>query len=159
MDGYLAKPVRPAELFALLDRVTAGGADHARGAGPLDPQALLAACDGDEELLRTMCRHFQATVPARLAEAAAALRDRDARRLREAAHKLGGMVSSFSSAAAAAAALLERLGAEGNVEEEAVHAHARLTELTERLSAALATLSVAQLRRHQGPGGDREGRR
>jgi CheY-like chemotaxis protein len=159
MDVYLAKPVRPAELFAVLDRVAAAGPDDAGAAGPIDPQALLAACDADDGLLQTMCRHFRSSLPARLAEAAEALRGRDPRRLREAAHKLGGMASSFSSSAADAAARLERLAAEGNVEEEARHALTRLAELTERLSAALATLTVAQLRRRQGPGGDPEGRR
>jgi CheY-like chemotaxis protein len=148
MDEYLAKPVRPAELFALLDRVAAAGPP---AAGPVDARALLAACDGDEDLLRTMCRHFRSSLPARLAEAEAALRDRDARRLREAAHKLGGMVSSFSSTAAAAAALLERLAAAGEVGEEARHAHDRLTEVSQRLSADLATLTLARLRRREGP--------
>jgi PAS domain S-box-containing protein len=158
MDDYLAKPVRAAELFAAIDRVVSGeGAprpgEPAGGApsGLLDPAALLAACDGDAELLRKMCRHFQTFVPGRLAELSEALRDRDAPRLRAAAHKLGGMVSSFSASAAEAAALLERLGAEGKL-EEAIPAQSRLTEIVGRILSVLDALSVEQLRRgREGP--------
>jgi CheY-like chemotaxis protein len=113
--------------------------------GLLDPAALLAACDGDDELLRKMCRHFQTFVPSRLAEVSEALRDRNVPRLRAAAHKLGGMVSSFSATAAEAAALLGRLGREGRF-EEATQTHSRLTAMMGRLIPVLNTLSVEQLR-------------
>ena len=153
MDDYLAKPVRAAELFAAIDRVVSGEefsraveSDTGFPSGLLDPAALLAACDGDAELLRKLCQHFQAFVPGRLAEASEALRDRNTLRLREAAHKLGGMVSSFSSTAAEAAALLGRLGGEGKI-EEAVQTHSRLTEIVDWLISVLDTLSVEQLRR------------
>jgi HPt (histidine-containing phosphotransfer) domain-containing protein len=162
MDDYLAKPVSAADLFAAIDRATAGGSDkvtHASVASPvtlspchlvtlseLDPATLLAACDGDAELLRKMCRHFQALVPARLAEVSEALRDRDAERLQAAAHKLGGMVSSFSAAAAESVTLLSRLGSEGQF-EEATQTHARLNEMVGQLIAVLGTLSVEELRR------------
>jgi PAS domain S-box-containing protein len=139
MDDYLAKPVRPAELFAAIDRVLP------KEEGLLDRATLLAACDDDAELLRKLCRHFQAFAPGRLAEVSEALRDRDPRRLREAAHKLGGMVSSFSATAAEAAALLEQLGAQGKI-EEATPIHSRLTEMVGRLIAVCDTLSVEQLR-------------
>jgi PAS domain S-box-containing protein len=153
MDDYLAKPVRAAELFAALDRVVSG--EVVRGSvetdagippGLLDPAALLAACDGDDELLRKMCRHFRHFVPGRLAAVAEALRDGHTPRLREAAHKLGGMVSSFSATAAEAAALLGRLGGEGKI-EEATQAYSRLTALVGRLHSVLDALSVEHLRR------------
>src|SRR5262249_31869701 len=113
--------------------------------GLLDPGALLAACDGDDELLRKMCRHFQTFLPARLAEVTEAIQDRDDHRLREATHKLGGMVASFSATAAEVAALLGRLGSEGRI-EEATRTHSRLTEIMRELSSVLGTLSVEQLR-------------
>jgi PAS domain S-box-containing protein len=152
MDDYLAKPVRAAELFAAIDRLVPGG-----GAPPglLDPAALLAACDGDADLLRRMCRHFQTFVPGRLAEVSDALRDRNAPRLQQVAHKVGGMVSSFSATAAEAAALLGRLGGEGRF-EEAIQTQSRLTEIVGELLPVLDTLSVEQLRRGRvsgaGPG-------
>ena len=106
----------------------------------------MAACDGDDELLQKMCRHFQTFVPGRLAEVSEALRDRDGKRLGEVAHKLGGMVSSFSAIAAEAAALLGRLGSEGKF-EEAMQIHSQLTDVMERLLAVSCILSVDQLRR------------
>jgi PAS domain S-box-containing protein len=111
----------------------------------LDPAALLAACDGDADLLRKMCRHFETFVPGRLAEVSEALRDGNPLRLREAAHKLGGMVSSFSASAAEAVALLGRLGGEGEF-DEAIKAHSRLTEIVGRIIAGLDTVSIDQLR-------------
>jgi HPt (histidine-containing phosphotransfer) domain-containing protein len=152
MDDYLTKPVRAAELFSAIERVVSSErlprpAESAPGdpLNLLDPAALLAACDGDAELLRKMCRHFQAYVPSHLAEVSKALRDLNGPRLREAAHKLGGMVSTFSGTAAEAAALLERLGNEGRI-EEATQTHSRLTEVMERLMPMLDTLSVEDLR-------------
>jgi PAS domain S-box-containing protein len=165
MDDYLAKPVRATELFAAIDRVTErmkdeGGEMEEEELAPssvsihpssliphpceLDPAALLAACDGDTELLRKMCRHFQTFMPDRLTEVSEALRDRNTTRLREAAHKLGGIVSSFSATAAESAARLERLGSEGKI-EEAVQTHSRLLELVDGLSSLLDSLSVEQL--------------
>jgi HPt (histidine-containing phosphotransfer) domain-containing protein len=165
MDDYLAKPVRAAELLAAIDRATGAGrmkdegrtmkdstlSDASGLAYPdeLDPAALLGACDGDEVLLRKMCQHFRSFVPDRLAEVSTALRDRDSARLGEAAHKLGGMVSSFSATAAAEAALLGQLGREGKI-EEAIQAHNHLTEIVEKVIAVLDTLSVEQLRRLRG---------
>jgi PAS domain S-box-containing protein len=108
MDDYLAKPVPATDLFATLDRLVSGGVvsgERSEHRSPptspdlLDPAALLAACDGDAELLRKMCGHFRTFVPGRLAEVSEALRDRNTLRLREATHKVGGMVSSFSAAA------------------------------------------------------------
>jgi two-component system, sensor histidine kinase and response regulator len=155
MDDYLAKPVRAAELFAAINRVVAGEGDPqpiVSGSGVpsklIDSAALLAACDGDAELLQKMCRHFQTFVPDRLAEVREALRDRNAPQLREAVHKLGGMVSSFSATAAEATALIGRLGSEGKI-EKAIQNHSRLTEIVNWLISVSDTLSVEQLWRWQ----------
>jgi PAS domain S-box-containing protein len=153
MDDYLAKPVRAAELFEAIDRVVSGESvprpvesDAGVVSGVLDPAALLAACDGDADLLRKMCRHFQTFVPGRLTEVSEALRDRNTTRLREAAHKLGGMLSSFSETAAKATALLSQLASDGKL-EEAIQTHSRLTEIVGRLLSVLDSVSVDQLRR------------
>jgi PAS domain S-box-containing protein len=168
MDDYLAKPVRAAELFAAIDRVMQGDEregmeDEGRGmkvggacalpsslilhpSSLLDPQVLLAACDGDADLLQKMRQHFRTYAPDRLAEVSEALRNRNPHQLREAAHKLGGMVSSFSVTAAEAAALLGQLGQEGKI-EEATQAHSRLTEIVARIIAVLDTLSIEELQR------------
>ncbi len=169
MDDYLAKPVRAAELFAAIDRVVRkdeGGRmkdenqnrsasdssfilhPSSYGEGLLDHAALLAGCGGDAELLRKMCRHFRTFVPGRLAEVSEALQERNPLRLREAVHKLGGMVASFSATAAEAVAVLGRLGNEGKI-EEAIQNHSRLTEIVERFLSALDTLSVEELLRRR----------
>jgi two-component system, sensor histidine kinase and response regulator len=164
MDDYLAKPIRAADLLAVLDRVPGlrgreSGVRSQEGEAEsssltaerddlLDPSALLAACGGDETLLRKMCRHFETHAPGRLAEVNAALRDRNVARLREAAHKLGGMVSSFSASGAEAVALLQRAAAEGRI-EAAMGACSRLTDVLGRLSSILETVSVEQLRRQR----------
>jgi CheY-like chemotaxis protein/HPt (histidine-containing phosphotransfer) domain-containing protein len=153
MDDYLAKPVRATELFATIDRVVSGeevtspvASDAGVHMDLLDPSALLAACGGDAELLRKMCGHFKAFIPDRLAEVSDALRDQDCARLQGAAHKLGGMVSSFSTTAAEAAALLEQLGREGKTEEAKV-TQQRLIEILKRICLLLDTLSIDQLER------------
>src|SRR5262249_26288551 len=155
MDEYLAKPVRAAEVFAAIDRVVSGEgvprpveSNWDFRSGLLDRAGLLAARDGDGELLRKMCRHFQTFVPGRLAEVSEALRDRNPRLLREAAHKLGGMVSSFSAIAAESAALLARLASEEKI-EEATQTHSKLTEIVGRVISMLDKLSVEHLQQQR----------
>jgi signal transduction histidine kinase/CheY-like chemotaxis protein/HPt (histidine-containing phosphotransfer) domain-containing protein len=155
MDDYLAKPIRAADLFAALARAVPGepasGQPASNAVAPsdlLDPTALLAACGEDVELLAKMCQHFQAHAPGRLAEASESLRDRNAARLLETAHKLGGMVSSFSATAAEAAAVLEQAAAEARM-DAASQAHRRLTEVVCKLVSALDSVSVEQLRRQR----------
>src|SRR4051794_18513136 len=66
---------------------------------PLDPITLLAACGSDGDGLRELCQDFRTYPPARLVEVGDALRAQDAPRLREAAHKLCGLLSAFSTVA------------------------------------------------------------
>jgi signal transduction histidine kinase/CheY-like chemotaxis protein len=155
MDDYLTKPVHAAELLAAIIRVVSGEgvapavkSDDGSATGLIDPAALLAACDGDADLLQKMCRHFQTFVPGRLAEVSEALREQNILRLGEAIHKLGGMVSSFSSIAAEAAALLGRLANEGKI-EEAIRTLARLTAIVEGIISVLDKLSIDQLQRQR----------
>ena len=84
-----------------------------------------------------------------------ALRERDAPRLREAAHKLCGTVAAFSTVAGAVASDLEDQAARGQLEEarplvEQLEAMAR--ELIEQVDG----LSIEALRDQAGAAGDRD---
>ena len=110
MDDFLTKPIRPAELLAAIDRVLgAHSPAKTRSLDLLDAPVLLAACGGDPTLLGKMCQTLTARVPEHLAALRDALRDQDAPRLREAAHKCCGMLSEFSAAAGDLAGSLEEL--------------------------------------------------
>ena len=152
MDDFLTKPIRPAELLAAIDRLApAPGASRpvqpATGepVSLLDPVAVLRACGDDEEVLRMMCRAFQTYVPKRLAEMGDTLRDRDAPRLREAAHKLCALLFAFSTAAGNVASDLEDHAAQGRL-EEARPLMEQLEVMARELMRVVEGLSIETLR-------------
>jgi two-component system sensor histidine kinase/response regulator len=159
MDDYLAKPIAAAELFRVMDRALAGRPEAepeppARGRPEtlLDPATLLAACDDDATLLRELIQVFQANAPGALARVREAVREGDAARLREAAHSLRGLVSTFSATAARAASGLEEMGAGGQL-DAAPSTLDGLAEMAGRLGPLVEDLSIEQLRRQaDGPG-------
>jgi CheY-like chemotaxis protein len=158
MDDYLAKPLAAAELFRVMDRVLAGmpaaePVPPARGRPEtlLDPATLLAACDDDATILRKLIQVFRANAPGALARVCGAVQEGDTSRLREAAHRLRGLLSTFSAMAAAEAARLETMGAGGQLDDAASTLDG-LTEMVERLGSQLEGLSIEQLR-HQAAGG------
>ena len=126
MDDFLAKPIRAAELFAAIDRVLAGRpaseAPLASSTEPgilVDPDTLLAACDDDPVLLGKLIRVFQSNVPGSLARVQEAITRQDPAQLRESTHQLRGLLSTFSPKAGQAAALLEAMGAGGELGDAA----------------------------------------
>jgi CheY-like chemotaxis protein len=145
MDDFLAKPIQAADLWAAIDRV----ADVRLQADPsgwrlLDPKVLLAACGGDGAILNKICQTFRACVPVHLQAVQIALRDRDAPQLREAAHKLSGMLSAFSTAAGGMASDLEDHAAQGQL-EGARPLVARLETMGEELVRLAGDLSLDAL--------------
>jgi len=160
MDDFLTKPIRPAELLAVIDRLApAPGVSRPvqlNAGAPvslLDPVALLRACGDDEEALQGMCRAFQTYLPDRLAEVGDALRDQDAPRLREAAHKLCAPLFAFSTTAGGVASDLEDYAGQGRLEEARP-----LVELLEVMARELlrlaGSLSLETLRHQAGVAGD-----
>jgi CheY-like chemotaxis protein/HPt (histidine-containing phosphotransfer) domain-containing protein len=144
MDDFLGKPIRRAELFAALERVLPDC--HA-----LDAATLLTACDGDEELLARMIAVFRASTPDGLERVATAVRDRNADGLREAAHRLRGVVSAFSTTAAEAALRLEQAGADRQLDgTDAISAS--LADMIGELTQLLDKLTVGELRSRLGQG-------
>ena len=152
MDDFLPKPVRHAELLAAIDRVIASHGT-CRAAPPdakdhpdlLDPAVLMAACGDDEACLRELCRDFGTYAPGRMAEVRRAFEAGDAPALREAAHRLCGLLSAFSTVARDAAADLEDDAARGRI-DQARPLVDRLEAMAHELGRQVEELSIDRLR-------------
>jgi CheY-like chemotaxis protein len=166
MDDYLAKPIQAADLWAAIDRIVRirdqnsemRGQKSDDGAplttdfsdpGLLDPRVILAACGDDAAILKKICKTFRACLPDHLKAVQDALRDRDAPRLREAAHKLCGMVAAFSTSAGGVASQLEDYAAQGQLEEPRPLV-AQLDAMAEELMQLVSGLSLETLRDQAG---------
>ncbi len=124
MDDYLAKPVGAVDLFAAIERLLSAQGVPQPIPPPgqdttalINPAVLLAACGDDADGLRRICEGFRDYVPSQLADAGDALRTQDAPRLREAAHKLCGLLSAISTVAGDVASKLEDQAASGRLED------------------------------------------
>ena len=156
MDDFLAKPIQAADLWAATERVTGSRPPADRpGPGLLDPRVLLAACGGDAATLEKICQVLRARLPDHLTAVQDALRERDAVRLREAAHKLCGMVAAFSTVAGAVASDLEDQAARGQL-EEARPLVEQLEAMARELIQQVDGLSIEALRDQAGAAGDRD---
>jgi two-component system, sensor histidine kinase and response regulator len=137
MDDFLAKPIQAADLEEMIERVVGDrvGADQ-QAASLLDPRALLAACGSDAVILEKISQAFRASVPEQATAIRDALRERNAPRLREAAHKLSGMVAAFSTMAGKLASELE-----DHASQEQLEAAAPLVEQLEVMVQMLVQLA------------------
>jgi HPt (histidine-containing phosphotransfer) domain-containing protein len=111
----------------------------------LDPQVLLAACGDDAAILDKISRAFRARLPDHLKAVQDALRDRDALRLREAAHKLSGMVAAFSTVAGGVASEVEDRAAQGQLDESRPLV-GRLEAMAEELMRLVSGVTLDALR-------------
>jgi len=150
MDDFLGKPVRAAEVYAMLERVAPAqpaAEPESRAANPslIDLTVVLSGCGGDAALLADMIQLFEEVAPELLARVEAAVRSSDAEQLRIAAHSLRGLVSSFSTSAAKAAQVLEQLGTEGRASEVA-EPYQLLHQAVQELRTILPTLTIEKLR-------------
>ncbi|MCS6859992.1 MAG: response regulator [Abditibacteriales bacterium] len=157
MDGYVAKPLQPRELFEALEAAShqpvlpAANDTPAPEASPPAPQdiidraAILARVDGNVELLREIVSLFLNDCPRLMNEVHQAAARRDGQALERAAHALKSAVSLFNAEAAFEAALrLETIAHDVEVGapaspcvEEAIRT---LEEAIERLKSALTLL-------------------
>jgi CheY-like chemotaxis protein/HPt (histidine-containing phosphotransfer) domain-containing protein len=159
MDECLTKPFTAGELRAAMDRVLrkdegknikdenekTSPADSS-SMGLIDSMVLLGACGGDPAMLRKMCRRLQSLVPEDLAAVRDSLHDQDAPRLREAAHKLYGTLSAFSTVAGDQAADLEDLAARTQLADAAPILE-QLETMAHELVKAVDGITVEALRR------------
>ena len=124
MDDFLAKPIQAAVLWEVIHTVTGRAKGSAPDSGApvatarlIDPHVLLAACDEDPAILKSICDSFRAQMPGHLADVIQAARNGDVHSLRMAAHKLLGMVAAFSSRARDLVSEIEDLAAQGQFDE------------------------------------------
>jgi two-component system sensor histidine kinase/response regulator len=150
MDDFLAKPIQAADLWAATERITGSRppADRPRPS-LLDARVLLAACGGEAAILEEICQVLRARLPEHLTAVQEALREQDAIRLREAAHKLCGTVAAFSTAVGAMASDLEDQAARGQL-EDAWPLVEQLEAMTLELIQQVDGLSIEALREQAG---------
>jgi HPt (histidine-containing phosphotransfer) domain-containing protein len=147
MDDFQTKPIRPADLLEAIGRVLrTHSCDQFRLRDLLDAPVLLAACGGEPNLFGKMCQTLTARVPEYLAALRGALRDQDAPRLREAAHKCCGMLSEFSTVAGDLAGSLEEMAA-GTQLEKAALILPQLETMAQELVKQVDGITVEALRR------------
>jgi two-component system sensor histidine kinase/response regulator len=150
MDDFLAKPIKTEDLWATVERVTRLGAPAEEEVLSLiDPHALLAACGDDAGILKVICETLRQHLPAHVAEVQEAYGHHDATRLREAAHKLYGIVAAFSTVAGNVASDIEQHAARDQLGETATLIQ-RLNEMAAELPGAVCEVSIESLRRAAG---------
>jgi PAS domain S-box-containing protein len=150
MDDFLAKPIQAADLWAALDRIVGAHPPAGRPrSGLLDPRTVLAACGGDAAILKKICQAFQVSLPDHWRAVQDALREQNTARMREAAHKLCGMVAAFSTAAAGVASEVEDHAARGQL-EEARPLVGQLEAMIQELLPVIGGLSLETLRQEAG---------
>jgi response regulator RpfG family c-di-GMP phosphodiesterase len=115
MDGYLSKPLKPEEFFAMLEELVPGAGANFSDQPPVAPvydaTGLLKRVNGDKELLVELIGLFLDECPTFLEEIRTAVVGKDAKRLENAAHALKGSVCIFEEPTAySAAARMEEVG-------------------------------------------------
>jgi PAS domain S-box-containing protein len=149
MDDYVSKPLRPQELFEVLDRlgsataVNAADSEAAARPSAFDLAMALGRVDGDAELLKELAGLFLDECPQRMAEIHRAILERDASGLRKSAHALRGSVANFGAPAATEAAGRLEKGGHDQDWGDAEPAWAALKEAIGELTPALAKLGEA----------------
>jgi HPt (histidine-containing phosphotransfer) domain-containing protein len=119
MDGYVAKPLDPEELFLALEGVASPSASVAAEARDealvaFDRSAALARV-GDEELLGKLVELFLDECPKGMGEIRRGITERDGEAVERAAHNLKGAAAVFSAEPACQAAeRLETIGRDQN---------------------------------------------
>jgi CheY-like chemotaxis protein len=122
MDDYVAKPIRPQELFNAIERTTDRGSppppadgDRQAAGGAIETKAMLTRCEGDPDLVVAVIEAFRQECPRLITEIRAALTRGDSAALRRAAHTLKGTIGYFGDAGHQAAARLESLATDGDL--------------------------------------------
>jgi len=148
MDEFIAKPIRPGEVFGALARYCAASTAaeepaHAEGSDDtvVDREQALASVDGDTELLQELVELFMEDCPGLLAEIRSAIDAGNVEGLRRSAHTLKGAVANFGAEATVDAAFtLETIAHSGDI-RDAEAAYLGLQHELDRAKPALLTLA------------------
>jgi signal transduction histidine kinase/DNA-binding response OmpR family regulator len=143
MDGYIAKPIRPAELFAEIERFTRRPeptppkSPSPSGDDCIDWQAAWANLEGDRNLLSELALLFLDDLPQQIEALHRALDNRQNHDLERLAHRLKGSVGNFAAKPAFEAAFhLEKIARQGDF-KQAPQALGALEHEIQRLQDAL----------------------
>jgi CheY-like chemotaxis protein/HPt (histidine-containing phosphotransfer) domain-containing protein len=164
MDGYIAKPIRPRELYETIAQVMESASlgdgarpgrseqappsaadaagDEAEPASAFDREAALERVDGQQKTLRELAHVFVEECPKQMREIEAALVRHDTAALRRAAHTIKGSADIFAAAPAVRAAQRLEYVAETDDSEEQSEAWLRLHDELERLLPQIRELEV-----------------
>jgi PAS domain S-box-containing protein len=153
MDGYVSKPISPAELFAEIDRCLAQTdrrnevpenlSELHKQSEPteqIDRGSLLGRVEGDQELLTEMVHLFEEESPKLLAAISDALERGDVTLLERSAHSLKGAAANLSAKPLSAAALRLEQAAKSKDLESARAGLAEVERAMHLLLPALAAL-------------------
>ena len=151
MDGYVSKPIRPAELLAEIDKwvTVPEGSDAVQDTSlqhdgklleHVDRLSLFERVEGDHELLAEMIHLFQEEAPLLLSVMRGALQCGDMLVLERTAHSLKGAAGNLSAQATVAAALQVEKAAANNDLKSTTENLDTLERAVEHLLPALAEL-------------------
>ena len=146
MDGYVSKPIQPEELQHAIENCVSVPANGEAKKTPtqnpdeiaLDHAALLARVGGNDALVLEILQMCPGEFTRLLKELRSAVTDKDAKRIRLAAHTLQGTLGNLSASVAYEATLrLEHMGRTGNL-DRVEEAYRLVQEQVERVGLAVA---------------------
>jgi len=151
MDEYLTKPFRVADLRAAITRLNLRGTvvpkDDPQGEAcfsVLDAGVLLTACGRSQAMLETLTVSFRQHVPHILTQLGDEIAAGDLHRVRDAAHKLAGILCGFSLGATAVVVNLEQLASAAH-NQDLSPTFDQLKELCDQLLTELDFVSITAL--------------
>jgi CheY-like chemotaxis protein len=158
MDGYIAKPISPAELFTEIDRFSRRPEPASQKPPPLPPgedcidwQTAWANLEGDRNLLSELALLFLDDLPQQMEAIHRAVGNGQIHELERLAHRLKGSVGNFAAKPAFAAAFrLEQIACQGD-SDQIPRAVDTLEYEVRRLQSALESWA------HKAPGSDEAG--
>jgi PAS domain S-box-containing protein len=147
MDGYVAKPIRIADMFTTIAAVVGVEPAPERGASPvLDEQRLLAeSFAGNAALLSDVIHAFAVETPMALSTMREAVKAKDLPALARAAHKMKGTVGVFTTGPALTAAVELESAARADDIDRAREALRKFEQHVAALSERLQGIRTAQL--------------